>query len=246
MEQEYNSLSEEFQKILLTSSAAAGSTSLNKVGDIDINGDISDKLITTQHADLYEEATELDTPDFDKCVPFLREYIEKGQLNTVLDELETSIDDNFNHVEYELLHDSQLNDNLESFINSISGIQSTIQNDLVNEVKSLQGQLNQSTNDLISKKQSYLNNKKTTLKIAEARIIMNKVVRLLELSSNCQNLIQERSFFKALQSLDILERMYLQEFKSTNFDFLKEFYNSVPILKSIIEDGCLNLIKKIF
>lgn len=246
MEQEYSSLSEEFQKILLTSSSVTGPNALNKAEDIDINGDISDKLITSQHADLYEEVTELDTPDFDKWVPFLRGYIEKGQLNAVIDELETSIDDNFNHVEYELLHDSQLNDNLESFITSISGIQATIQNDLLDEVKSLQNQLNQSTNDLISKKQSYLNNKKTTLKIAEARIIMNKVVRLLELSSNCQTLIQERSFFKALQSLDILERMYLQEFKNTNFDFLKEFYNSVPVLKSIIEDECLNLIKNSF
>lgn len=246
MEQEYSSLSEEFQKILLTSSSVAGSNAFNKAEDIDINGDVSDKLITSQHTDLYEEATELDTPDFDKWVPFLRSYIEKGQLKTVTGELETSIDDNFNHVEYELLHDSQLNDNLESFITSISEIQSTIQDDLLNEVQSLQSQLNQSTNDLIFKKQSYLNNKKTTLKIAEARIIMNKVVRLLELSSNCQTLIQERNFFKALQSLDTLERMYLQEFKNTNFDFLKEFYNSVPVLKSIIEDECLNLIKNSF
>lgn len=88
MEQEYSSLSEEFQKILLTSSSVTGPNALNKAEDIDINGDISDKLITSQHADLYEEVTELDTPDFDKWVPFLRGYIEKGQLNAVIDELD--------------------------------------------------------------------------------------------------------------------------------------------------------------
>lgn len=245
MEQDYNALSQEFQKILLTSSAAVGSNALGKE-EIDINGDVSDKLITSTHTDLYVEVTELDSPDFDKWVPFLRNSIEKGQLNTVIDELETSIDDNFNHVEYELLHDSQLNDNLESSITAISGIQSTIQHELLDEITSFQDQLNESTNKLIAKKQLYVNNKKTSLKIAEARIIMNKVVRLLELSSNCQNLIQERSFFKALQSLDTLERMYLQEFKDTNFDFLKEFYNSVPLLRSVIEDECINLIKNSF
>lgn len=245
MEQDYNALSQEFQKILLTSSATVGPNALGKE-EIDINGDVSDKLLTSKYEDLYVEVTELDSPDFDKWVPFLRNSIEKGQLNTVIEELETSIDDNFNHVEYELLHDSQLNDNLESSITDISGIQSTIQDELLNEITSFQDRLNESTNKLIAKKQLYVNNKKTSLKLNEARIIMTKVVRLLELSSNCQNLIQERSFFKALQSLDTLERMYLQEFKNTNFDFLKEFYNSVPLLKSVIEDECINLIKNSF
>lgn len=238
-------LSNEFQKVLLNSSAIISSntnekTDVNRVNDRTFLSNLDNNKINS------DDNFTLDTQDFDKWVPFLRDYVDKDIMDTIIDELDTSIDDNFQDLEFHLLQDSQINDKLETSMGAISGIQSTIQQEIVNEVNEFQNELNKSTNELIFKKQIFVNNKKVSLKISEAMILINKIVKLLELSSKCQNLIQERKFFKALQNLDNLERLYLQEFKDYNFEFLKEIYNSVPRLKAITKDECINLIKNSF
>lgn len=241
-------LTNEFQKVLLNSSTSI-STKINNKADINNqktnNSDTFLNSLDNNNSAL-DDNFNLDTQDFDKWIPFLRDYAEKDALDTIIDELDNSVDDNFQDLEFHLLQDSQINDKLETSMKAISGIQSTIQQDIVNEVNLFQSELNQSTNELILKKHLFVNNKKVSLKISEAMILINKIVRLLELSSKCQNLIQERKFFKALQNLDNLERLYLQEFKDYNFEFLKEIYNSVPKLKAITKDECINLIKNSF
>lgn len=195
--------------------------------------------ITLEQNDVFD----LDPQSFDKWVPFLRSSLDENQLEPIIDELENSIEDNFQGLELQLLQDSQMNDKLETSIDEIANIQNMVQDTLSSEISKFQMKLTESSNELIVKKQLYVNNKKISLKISEATILITKVVRILELSSKCQELITERKFFKVLQNLDSLEKFYLQEFKNYNFQFLIEIYNSIPFLQKVTKDECINLIR---
>lgn len=242
MDNQEQLLSQEFQHILL-SSIPANSTTLPS----DVDRLKSDRMkIQSDGTNSFDDVFDLDPQSFDKWVPFLRSSIEKEELNAVIDELEVSVDDNFQGLELQLLQDSQINDKLESSIGEVSHIQSAIEGELLREIQDFQEKLTHSTNELITKKQVYVNNKKTSLKISEATILLTKVTSILELSNKCQQLITDRKFFKALQNLDNLEKLYLQEFKDYNFDFLRDIYESVPFLKSVIKDECINLIRNSF
>ncbi|GAV49734.1 hypothetical protein ZYGR_0P03800 [Zygosaccharomyces rouxii] len=224
-------VSQEFQKVLLSSVSA----SLPSIVDDD-----------TKNLSGQDDVLELDPSAFDKWVPYLRRSVERDQLGLATEELYNSVDDHFEGLEVELLQDSQVNDKLRNSIGQISRVHNLIENSLVRDISNIQDQLNYSTNEVIMKKEVYVNDKKTSLKILEANILITKVLQILELSNKCQELIIERDFFKALQNLDSLEKIYLQEFKNYNFQFLKEIYNSIPYLKSSIKNECINSIRNHF
>ncbi|CEP62971.1 Rab GTPase-binding exocyst subunit SEC15 LALA0_S06e08086g [Lachancea lanzarotensis] len=194
----------------------------------------------------YEEELDLDEHTMNRWTPLLRTAIESDTLQAVVDDLYNSVEDNFENLETHILQDSQLSDNLTASVNQIGAIKEIIEESLLRETADLQVQLTQTTNDVISRKQSYINNKKTSTKISECIILISKILQILELSNKCQDLIQDGSYYKALQSLSSLETIYLQDFKNYNFDFLKTIYASIPILKSKIKDESLNLIKSSF
>lgn len=229
-------ISKDFQEVLLETSTAT----LSSVFEQDNKVVAGSK---TKEFEILDTKLDLDPRALDKWVPFLRNYTENGNLETIIGELENSIEDNFQGLELQLLQDSQINDKLETSIDEIAQIQSMVELSLSREVEEFQKTLSASTNELIRQKQVFLNDKKTSLKITEAVILINKVLRLLELSNKCQDLITEGNFFKALQNLDSLEKLYLQEFRDYNFKFLKEIYNSIPYLKLVTKDECINLIK---
>ena len=219
MDQE-TTLSEEFQKILLSSASTSVSSSFL------MNKERKEKLLLSKDkktGNISNEDIEkvigdsLDTQLFDKWIPFLRKTIENDQLGAVVDELQSSTEDNFQGLELQLLRDFQVTNKLTESIEEVTNIQSTIERQLTVQMQEFQNSLSTSANDLIMKKQLFVNNKKASLKISESIILITKVLRILELSSKCQELITEKSFFKALQNLDNLEKLYLQEFKNYNF-----------------------------
>ncbi|AQZ12636.1 SEC15 (YGL233W) [Zygosaccharomyces parabailii] len=238
MEQEAQAqVSQEFQKVLLSSV----STALPSLLD---DEKLADNSTKTEIG--HEDVLGLDTQAFDRWVPYLRSGVEKDQLGLITEELYNSVDDHFEGLEAQLLQDSQVSDKLRNSIGQISRVHNLIENSLVKDINHIQEQLNYSTNEVIMKKEVYVNDKKTSLKIFEANILITKVLQILELSNKCQELIIERDFFKALQNLDNLERIYLQEFKNYKFQFLKEIYNSIPYLKSSIKNECINSIRNSF
>ena len=243
-------LTGEFQKILLNSASLGA----NSVGNLTTK---DSKRISVLGRSLraagpgstdLEDASEdsIDPQIFDKWVPFLRDSIENDQLTAVAEELNASLEENFQGLESQILSDLQVSDKLTKSISQVANIQSSIENSLAPDVQNLQNRLNSSTSELILRKQAFVNNKKTSLKISEAIILITKVVRILELSSKCQELITDRNFFKALQNLDNLEKLYLQEFKNYQFNFLRQIYDSIPFLKGVIKDECINLIRNSF
>lgn len=242
-------LTEEFQKVLLSSATTSVSSSsfIDKERKEKLLLSKSKKQGNISNEDIEKVLDDSLSPQFfDKWIPFLREAVEKDQLATVVDELKTSAEDNFQGLELQLLQDFQVTNKLTESIGEVTNIQNAIEKKLSLQVQSFQTNLSNSTNDLIMKKQVFVNNKKTSLKISEAIILITKVLRILELSGKCQELITEKSFFKALQNLDNLEKLYLQEFKNYNFGFLKEVYNSIPFLKKVIKDECISLIRNSF
>ncbi|EDO15378.1 hypothetical protein Kpol_460p13 [Vanderwaltozyma polyspora DSM 70294] len=235
-----SALTQEFQKLLLnTNSSSKRGLEGNKKNKTSTSNENGGLIIE-------EDLFQLDTETFDKWVPLIRKAVERDELNPVVDELYNSIDENFQGLENQILQESQINDKMKISIGQISTIQGIIEGSLTKEIVDLQEHLSLSTNDVIRKKQIYVNNKKTSLKISETTIVISKVLRILELANNCQELIVEKDFFKALQNLDNLEKIYLQEFKNYNFQFLKELYDSIPFLKSSIKDECINLIRNSF
>lgn len=230
-------LSQDFQKVLLLTAPST----IASVVDSE-----NDSAHRNRKAQTDDDLFDLEPQAFEKWVPFLRQSVDKEVLGQVTEELRNSIDDNFEGLETQFLQDSQVSDKLKHSIGQVSKIQDLIDNSLLQDVKDLQERLTDSTNEVITKKQIYINNKKTSLKISEATILINKVLQILELSNKCQELIIEADFFKALQNLDSLEKIYLQEFKNYNFQFLREIYGSIPFLKSTIKDECINLIRNSF
>lgn len=91
---------------------------------------------------------------------FFKKGSDKNQLDPVIDELENSIEDNFQGLELQLLQDSQMNDKLETSIDEIANIQGMVQDTLSSEISKFQIRLSESANELIVKKQMYVNNKK--------------------------------------------------------------------------------------
>lgn len=227
-------ISEELQQVLL-------STDLSFLKSLQTGQDEIAEV-----AGEYEEELDLDEHTFNKWTPLLRSAIEDESLPLVVEELYNSIEDNFENLESQILQDSQLSDNLTASVGQIASIKEVIEGSLLQEIEDLHIQLAETTNDVITRKQNYINNKKISTKISETIILITKVLQILELSKKCQDLIKERSYFKALQSLGGLEKIYVQDFKNYNFDFLKKIYASIPILKSKIKDESINLVKSSF
>ncbi|KAM3160377.1 Exocyst complex component SEC15 [Lachancea thermotolerans] len=194
----------------------------------------------------HEEELDLDEHTFNRWTPLLRTAIETDSLPFVVDDLFSSVEENFENLEAQILQDSQLSDNLAASVSQIASIKDIIEGSLLHETEDLQVQLAHATNDVISRKQNYLSNKKTSTKISESIILITKVLQILELSNKCQDLIKDSNFYKALQSLGALEKIYVQDFKNYNFEFLKKIYASIPILKSKIKDESINLVKSSF
>lgn len=232
-------VSEELQKVLL-------STDLSLLRSPEAPNLINGSSQDISAVDVNDDILELDEHSFRKLVPLLRSSIENNSLNTVVEDLVNSVDDNFESLESQIMQDSQVNDNLTTSIQEMASIKNIIDGSLKDELMTLQDQLASSTNDVILKKQFFINNKKTTTKISESIILINKILQILELSNKCQELIKDGDFFKALQSLGSLEKIYLQDFRNYDFEFLKEIYSSIPLLKSKIKDESINLIKSSF
>lgn len=232
-------LSKDFQQTLLASSSLPVPSA--------IDSERSNNLTNETNSILQENGVfELNPQNFDKWVPYLRDVVENDKLSAFVEELEYSIEDNFQGLELQLIQDSQINSKLQGSIGQISAVQEIIHDSLTPDVSKFQEQLTMACNELVKKKQLYVTNKKTSMKISETIILITKVIRILELSNKCQELITEKSFFTALQNLDSLEQLYLQEFKNYNFDFLQDIYNSIPFMKGVVKDECINLIRNSF
>ncbi|CCH61091.1 hypothetical protein TBLA_0E00290 [Henningerozyma blattae CBS 6284] len=236
-------LSQNLQKVLLLSAP----TTVNALVENEKKIKNKDSHNISEKAEyLGDEIFDLDSQLFDKWVPFLRTAIENEQLPTLIDDLYTSIDENFQGLETQIIQESHINDKLKSSIREISNVQDMITNTLTSEITGIQSQLSKSTTETIIKKQIFVNNKKSSLKISEASILINKILKILELSNKCQELIEDGKFFKALQNLDNLEKIYLQEFRSYDFDILKQIYDTIPFLKLTIRNECINIIRNSF
>ncbi|SCU95499.1 LADA_0G15940g1_1 [Lachancea dasiensis] len=229
-------VSEELQKVLLSTNLSLLKSTLDE----------KDENHERSIGKEYEEELELDDHTLNRWTPLLRSAIEHESLSVVMEELYTSIETNFENLESQILHDSQLSDNLTVSVDHITSIKELIDQSLLREVEDLQLQLAHTTNDVITRKQNYINNKKTSTKIAECIILINKILQILELSNKCQDLIKDGSYFKALQSLGGLEKIYVQDFKNYNFDFLKTIYASISDLKAKIKDESINMVKNSF
>ena len=97
-------LSKEFQEVLLAT--ASGNNTSWTERTVSNNGSTD----TGKHDPKLgqNDVFDLDHLSFDKWVPFLRSTLDRNQLDPVIDELENSIEDNFQGLELQLLQDLSL------------------------------------------------------------------------------------------------------------------------------------------
>ncbi|AMD22673.1 HHL097Wp [Eremothecium sinecaudum] len=217
-------LLQEFQKILLNADSAPPQ---------------HDSSLTTPSDGLLVFADQT----FDKWVPYIRQAIEAQQLGNLVEELYNSAEEIFEMSEPKLLQDTQVTDNLTASIDELDRVEKLIQFQLQGQITDLNSDMSASTNDVIMKKQALTSNKKTTMKISEAMVLIDKIFQMLELTNRCRELIKDGNFYKALQKLDKLERLYIHEFKDYKFTFLDEIYGSIPRLRTVIKEESITLIK---
>lgn len=239
-------ISQALQKTLLHSASNSNSTSVNNEQKSKLITDLKTKEVSERTEYLNTEVYDVDPEEFDKWVPYLRQSVENEQLPSLLDDLYNSVDENFEGLESTIIQDSHISEKLKSSMNEISNVQNLINKNLTVQIQDIQSQLSKSTKDTIVKKQVFVNNKKSSAKISETSILITKVLKILQLSNKCQDLIEQKNFFKALQNLDSLEKIYLQEFKSYEFEILKNIYDTIPISKLYIKNESLNIIRNSF
>ena len=141
-------LSKEFQQVLLATASGNNSSWTERTNsNTDGNNAVKHDPTLGQN-DIFD----LDPQSFDKWVPFLRSSLDESQLEPMIDELENSIEDNFQGLELQLLQDSQMNDKLETSIDEIANIQNMVQDTLSSEISKFQMKLSESSNELIVKR----------------------------------------------------------------------------------------------
>lgn len=110
------------------------------------------------------------------------------------------------------------------------------------QIMDIGGHLSKTSNLTFEKKFQLLALKKNINKIQESEILINKVLQVLELTDKTHTLIKESKFFNALKNLNDLNA--LDKDFDKDFQFLRNINQSIPILKELIKDESLSLLKK--
>ncbi|CEP25112.1 unnamed protein product [Cyberlindnera jadinii] len=110
------------------------------------------------------------------------------------------------------------------------------------QIKDIGGHLAKTSNLTFEKKFQLLALKKDINKIQESEILLNKVLQVLELTDRTHTLIKENKFFSALKNLNDLNA--LDKDFDRDFQFLKNINESIPILKNLIKNESISLLKR--
>jgi hypothetical protein len=110
------------------------------------------------------------------------------------------------------------------------------------QILDISGHLAKTSNLTFEKKFQLLALKKNINKMQESEILINKILQVLELTDKTHMLIKENKFFNALKNLNDLNALH-KDFDK-DFKFLNNINESIPILKDLIKDESLSLLKK--
>lgn len=110
------------------------------------------------------------------------------------------------------------------------------------QIMDIGSHLAKTSNLTFEKKFQLLALKKNIIKMEESEILISKILQVLELTDATHTLIKENKFFNALKNLNDLNNLN-KEF-DRDFKFLNNINESIPILKDLIKDESLGLMKK--
>lgn len=174
----------------------------------------------------------------DQLVPIIKSNLKSNTIHELLetlnaegskkdDELTSSIHQNESNIR-----------NTTSEISKISHNASTINE----QVLDINDHLAKTSNMTIQKKFQMLGLKKNINKINESVILINKILQILELTDRTHELIKSNKFFNALKNLNDLDA--LNKDFDKDFQFLDNINNSIPIMKNLIRDESISLVKR--
>lgn len=174
----------------------------------------------------------------DQLVPIIKTNIQNDTINQVVENLSAELE--------------KKDDELVDFINSnepkINGSTDEISsisrnaNKINEQLMDINTHLFKTSNVTLEKKLQLLALKKNINKIDESCILINKILQILELTDKTQELIKTNKFFNALKNLNDLNALS-NEFDQ-NLTFLNHINDSIPVLKNLIKDESLTLLKR--
>ncbi|ONH69075.1 Exocyst complex component SEC15 [Cyberlindnera fabianii] len=174
----------------------------------------------------------------DQLVPIIKTHLKNNSIGELLETLQgeaAKTDDRL----AKTINDNQ--DKISLSATDIAGITKNAAS-MNEQILDINDHLAKTSNMTFEKKFQLLALKKNISKIHESEILINKILQVLELTDKTHELVKNDKFFQALKSLNDLNSLS-KEF-DRDFIFLNNINASVPILKNLIRDESLSLLKK--
>jgi len=174
----------------------------------------------------------------DQLVPIIKQNLKSNTIHELLDTLEAEGARKDDELTKSIQQNEPTIRDTTSEISHISKNASTINE----QVLDINDHLSKTSNLTIQKKFQMLSLKKNINKINESVILINKILQILELTDRTHELIKNNKFFNALKNLNDLHA--LNKDFDKDFKFLNSINDSIPIMKELIRDESLSLVKR--
>ncbi|GAA5828105.1 hypothetical protein JCM5353_005220 [Sporobolomyces roseus] len=177
------------------------------------------------------------TEDLDQLGPILINIHKSNQQDSYLRALKTFVKDKEKEIQ-ELCER-----NYQDFVGSVSALlrvrQGTVS--LKHRVVELNEDVQKSGGKVADKKKALLEARRVGQNIDEAIDTLQACLRVLDLSSKIQRLIEDEKFFSALRQLDDLQQIHLKPVSS--YPFASQMLSSLPDTRSSIRDAVTKSLK---
>lgn len=203
---------------------------------LDIDTVQLEKLLI-RDADVFQ--TSLDSEDYlDSLAPLIKDALKGNALAEFIGKLNDIVkdkDNQLNEMSLESAHD--INKSIDS-IDHVSQ-QSAELSGLLQQVN---GFLNKSVFELVSRKNTLIRAKDTSARVNETITVLNLCIQVLETANRVLDLIKQQKSFSALKLMDELTSIHLP--KVRDFSFSVKIYDSIPHITSMIKDEAFDSLCK--
>lgn len=175
--------------------------------------------------------TSLNSEDYlESLAPIIKDSLRSNGLSQLITKLNEIVQD-----KDEELNTLSLN-STRDIDTSIDGIDSIhIESDDLNKaLLRINSSLNKSVFELILKKKLLIKFKEVSSKIGETNNTLNLCLQVLEITNKSHELIKQNKYFSALKLIDELTGLHLPKVK--DFSFAMKIYDSIPLLRKMIQD----------
>lgn len=204
-----------------------------------INGTVQDKPsafdvvqlenLLIRDADAFQ--TSLSSKDYlDSLAPIMTEALRANALSDLISRLNEIVKGKDVELGEQSLNSAH---DINTCIDTIDQV-SRQSKELSSNLQQVNGFLDKSVLELITKKQRLIKSRETLSKINETQTVLNLCIQVLEITNKTHEWIKQHKYFSALKLIDELTSIHLPKVK--DFSFSVKIYDSIPHLTSMIKE----------